>query len=156
MPALNEVKTLNSALVQSQPLVAVFFGGTGGIGNTTLRELVKAEAVSGRGLRAYIIGRQPEDGERILAECQDLYPNGQFRFVKAVDLALLKETDRVCAEITRMEEKEGADARIDYLMMGQGGWPFRPRTGECLSIVSNFGPRPSDPCREQIRPKDLT
>jgi NAD(P)-dependent dehydrogenase (short-subunit alcohol dehydrogenase family) len=130
MPALDDVKALNSTLIQSQPLVAVFFGGTGGIGHATLCELVKAEAASGKGLRAYIVGRDASAGEKIMEDCRDVYPNGEFNFIKAVDLSLLKEADRICAEITRMEEKKGADARIDYLMMGQGGWPFKPRTGE--------------------------
>ena len=130
MPALRDVKALNSALIQSQPLVAVFFGGTGGIGHATLSELVKAEAASGKGLRAYVIGRDSSAGEKIMEECRGIYPKGELRFIKAADLSLLKEVDRICAEITRMEEKEGADARIDFLMMGQGGWPFKPRTGK--------------------------
>ena len=133
MPSLKDVKTLNSSLVQSQPLVGVFFGGTGGIGHATLRELAKAEAVSGKGLRAYIVARNSETGDEVIAGLKTVYPSGQYIFIKAVDLALIKETDRICAEITKLEEKE-ANSRIDYLMFGQGGWPFKAREGKFSTL----------------------
>jgi NAD(P)-dependent dehydrogenase (short-subunit alcohol dehydrogenase family) len=129
MPTLDVVKSLNSTLVKSGPLVAVFFGGTGGIAQATLQELVKAEVASGRGLRAYIVGRDSKSGQEIQAKCRESYPKGQFRFVKAEDLSLLRDVDRVCAEITRAEEQEGTSARIDFLLMGQGSSFFVPRTG---------------------------
>jgi hypothetical protein len=132
MPTLDVVQTLNSALVQSQPLVAVMFG-TGGIPHSTLKELAKVEAASGRGLRVYIVGRNAKVGEDIIAECTEIYSKGQYFFVKAEDLSLLKDVDRVCAEITRREENDGGtEAHIDYLLMGQGGSFFSPRTGKLV------------------------
>jgi len=131
MQTLNDIKALNSALMRRQPLVAVFFGSTGGIGLATIRELAKAAASSGQGLRAYIVARDTKAGEGILTECKELYPNGQFKYIKAKDLSLLKDVDRICVEITQMEEGEGGgNARIDYLMVAQGGTPFTNRIGK--------------------------
>ncbi|EXJ89665.1 hypothetical protein A1O3_02732 [Capronia epimyces CBS 606.96] len=129
MGKLDAVHTSNAALVQRQPLVAVFFGGTGGIGHVTLRALATAEVNNGgKGLRAYIVGRKAEAAKDFIAECRGIYPGGQFKFVQAKDLSLIREVDQVCADIRRMEEEEeGQDARIDYLMMGQGGSIFLPR-----------------------------
>jgi len=129
--SLNDVRTLNSALVRDRPLVAVFFGGTGGISRATLRELAKAEAKTGRSLRAYIIARNVKAGDDLLQECREIHPDGQFRFIKAENLSLLQDIDRICAVLTQMEEKAGGtDARIDYLMMSQGGSFFNPRIGK--------------------------
>ena len=58
----------------------------------------------------------------VIAECQELCPTGQFRFVKANDLTLLKDVDRVCEMIKRMEEEEmrkeerGRSQELIYLL----------------------------------------
>jgi hypothetical protein len=129
MVKLDVVRTENTTLVQSQPLVAVFFGGTSGIGHYTLRALATAEANGGKGFRAYIVGRKAAAAEDIISECRGICPQGQFKFVKADDLSLIRDVDRICADIIQLEEKEGQDARIDYLMMSQGGSIFLPRKG---------------------------
>lgn len=140
MVKLDVVRSANKALVQSQPLVAVFFGGTGGIGSYALRALATAEAEhGGKGVRAYVVGRKAESAERILSECRDICPQGQFKFVQAGDLSLIQGVDQVCAEILELEEKEGQDARIDYLMLSQGGSIFLPRTGNLLSLPVSTG-----------------
>lgn len=131
MVKLEAVRALNVSLVQSQPLVAVFFGGTSKIGLSTLRALANAAAKGRKGLRAYVVGRHADAANDILSGCRDTYPDGVFRFVKANDLSLIRDVDRVCAEILQAEEKEGPDARIDYLMMTQGGPIFQPRKGTC-------------------------
>ncbi|QKX53122.1 uncharacterized protein TRUGW13939_00196 [Talaromyces rugulosus] len=141
MVKLDVVRSANSALVQSQPLVAVFFGGTGGIGSYTLRALATAEAQNGgKGVRAYVVGRKAESAERILSECRDICPEGQFKFVQAGDLSLIQVVDQVCAEILELEEKEGQDARIDYLMLSQGGSIFLPRkeTKEGIDVTMSL------------------
>jgi NAD(P)-dependent dehydrogenase (short-subunit alcohol dehydrogenase family) len=139
MVKLDVVRTENTTLVQSQPLVAVFFGGTSGIGHYTLRALATAEANGGKGFRAYIVGRKAAAAEDIISECRGICPQGQFKFVKADDLSLIRDVDRVCADIIQLEEKEGQDARIDYLMMSQGGSIFLPRKGMFkVSIVIAF------------------
>lgn len=129
MVKLDVVHSWNTTLVQSQPLVAVFFGGTGGIGHYTLRALATAEANGGKGFRAYVVGRNEKAAEKILSECQGICPQGQFKFVKADDLSLIHDVDRVCADIIQSESQEGEDARVDYLMLSQGGPIFRPRKG---------------------------
>lgn len=131
MVELNVVRTSNTAIAQSQPLVAVFFGGTSGIGHYSLRALATAVAAAngGKGLRAYIVGRKATAAEDIISECLSICSQGQFKFVKVDDLSLIQDVDRVCAEVIQLEEKEGQDPRIDYLMMSQGGSIFLPRKG---------------------------
>ena len=129
MVKLNVVNASNTALVQCQPLVAVFFGGTSGIGHYTLRALAAVEANGGRGFRAYIVGRKAKAAEDIISECRGICPQGQFKFVKADDLSLIHDVDRVCADIVQLEENESHDPRIDYLMMSQGSVIFLPRKG---------------------------
>ncbi|EED18859.1 conserved hypothetical protein [Talaromyces stipitatus ATCC 10500] len=129
MVELKDVYEENVTLVQSRPLVAAFFGGTSGIGHQTLRALAGAEAEhNGKGLRAYIVGRNAIAADEILAECRSLYPQGQYTFFKIDDLSLIRNVDRVCAEIFEAERKHGQNARIDYLMLSQGGSIFLPRT----------------------------
>lgn len=133
MVELTEVHKENATIVQSQPLVAVFFGGTSGIGHQSLRALAVAEAEhGGKGLRAYIVGRNATAAGEIIAECRELYPQGQYHFLKIEDLSLIKNVDQVCAEIIQLEQKESSDPRIDYLMLSQGGSIFLPRTGMYL------------------------
>ena len=126
MVNINEVRALNTALVQKMPFVAVFFS-TGGIASYTLRALATTAASGGKELRAYIVGRKAEPAEKMIAECRGILPRGEFKFVKAEDLSLIREIDRVCGEITKEVNNEGG--RIDYLMMGQGGSIFLPRKG---------------------------
>ncbi|KIW27951.1 uncharacterized protein PV07_07645 [Cladophialophora immunda] len=140
MVNLDVVRASNTSLVQSQPLVAVFFGGTGGIGQFTLRALAAAEAKGGKGLRAYVVGRNAKAAEGILADCRGACPQGQFKFLKADDLSLISDVDRLCAEIVQLEEKESQDPRIDYLMVSQGGMPFLPRkdTKEGIDVTMSL------------------
>ncbi|OAL22694.1 hypothetical protein AYO20_11146 [Fonsecaea nubica] len=141
MVKLDTARALGKALVQSQPLVAVFFGGTGGIGQVTLRALATAEAQGGKGLRAYVVGRNAQAAEDMLAECRGICPQGRFKFIQAQDLSLLGDVDRVCAEIIRLEKDEGQeDSRVDYLMVSQGGMPFLPRkdTKEGIDVTMSL------------------
>ncbi|KAH8812568.1 hypothetical protein F5884DRAFT_312947 [Xylogone sp. PMI_703] len=138
---MNVVHSLNTSLVQSQPLVAVFFGGTGGIGHYTLRALATASAKNGgKGFRAYIVGRKPKAAEAIFAECRKIYPEGEYKFVQIDDLSLINLVDQACAEIIELEEKQSDNPRIDYLMMSQGGSIFLPRkdTKEGLDITMSL------------------
>jgi NAD(P)-dependent dehydrogenase (short-subunit alcohol dehydrogenase family) len=100
MVSIDIVRSCNASLVTRQPLVAIFTGGTAGIGSYAIQALA-AHAKHGKGLRLYIVGRNEEAGKKITAECLLLCPTAQFRFVQANDLALLRDVDRVCAEITR-------------------------------------------------------
>ncbi|OJK05076.1 hypothetical protein ASPACDRAFT_56477 [Aspergillus aculeatus ATCC 16872] len=146
MVNLDVIHASNTTLVRSQPLVAVFFGGTSGIGHYTLRALATAESQHrGKGLRAYLVGRKAPAAETIIAECRTLYPEGEYIFVQAHDLSLLRDVDRVCAEILSLAREQGQQSaapnpRIDYLMLSHGGAPFQPRkdTAEGLDTTMSL------------------
>ncbi|PWY90197.1 hypothetical protein BO70DRAFT_330493 [Aspergillus heteromorphus CBS 117.55] len=140
MVDLSVARAANATLVQSQPLVAVFIGGTSGIGHYTLRALATAEANGGKGFRAYIVGRNAKAAEEIIAECRGIYPDAQIKFVKADDISLIQAVDQACAEIIQSEEKQSQDPRIDYLMLSQGGSIFLPRkdTKEGLDVTMSL------------------
>ncbi|OJZ89461.1 hypothetical protein ASPFODRAFT_182494 [Aspergillus luchuensis CBS 106.47] len=140
MVGLDDVRATNTALVQRQPLVAVFFGGTSGIGHYTLRALATAEANGGKGFRAYIVGRNIKAAEEIIAECRGICPKAQIRFLQTEDISLIQNVNRVCEEIIQMEEKEQQDPRIDYLMLSQGGPIYQPRkdTKEGIDVTMSL------------------
>ena len=122
MVKLTAVQLANEKLVQSQSLVAVFVAATGGIGEYAIRSLARAHSTKGKGLRAYIIARRKSAAEKVLADCQRDCPDGQFRFVKAEDLSLLKDVDRCCDEIIRQEREDpfaGGPPRVDIMVMTQ-------------------------------------
>lgn len=115
--------------------MAVFVGATSGIGRNTFRALATTHGEEGKGLRAYIIGRNAKAAEELISECQKICPTGEFRFLRANDLALIKDVDTVCAEIIKLEEKDakstGETPRIDILVQSQANFkPFDPRNGK--------------------------
>ncbi|OJJ50329.1 hypothetical protein ASPZODRAFT_128945 [Penicilliopsis zonata CBS 506.65] len=126
---LDAVRECVASLVQRQSLVAVFFGGTSGIGHYALRALATAEAKhKGKGFRAYLVGRKRSRGDEVIAECRQICPEGRITFVQVDDLSLIRDVDKACAEIIRLEEEQGGnDARIDFLMASHGGPVFMPR-----------------------------
>jgi len=135
MVQLEAVRTANAALVKARPLVGVFFGGTAGIGELTVRALATTHGATGRGLRVYIVGRNQKAADKIISECQQACPPGHFRFVQATDLSLLKEVDRVCGEITQAEEAVGANEgppRVDFLVVSQGILSLSPKRTRAL------------------------
>ena len=132
MVQLDVVRRCNAQLMQSRPLVAVFVGGTNGIGKTTLKALASTHSDKGKGLRVYIVGRRKEATEELISECVRLCPPGDFRFVQASDLSLLEDVDKVCADIIQREEDENKNAgtaRVDILCMSQGDFTFEPYKG---------------------------
>lgn len=134
MVDLKLVESSNNTLATSQPLVAVIVGGTSNIGAHTIRSLAATHGTGGKGLRAYIIGRNAKAAEEVISDCQKLCPTGQFRFIRANDLALIKDVDLTCAELIETEEKEaktiGVTPRIDILVMTQAIFkPWDPRKG---------------------------
>jgi hypothetical protein len=69
MVELPNVQTLTHSLVQTQPFVAVFTGGTSGIGAPTLKAFANTSAQhSSHELRAYIIGRNASAARKLIAE----------------------------------------------------------------------------------------
>jgi NAD(P)-dependent dehydrogenase (short-subunit alcohol dehydrogenase family) len=101
MVSLDVVKASNATLREKlQPgLVAVFVGGTSGIGEITLKLLAQRTIEP----RIYIIGRSSTAAERIIADCKALNPNGEYIFIKK-DLSLLKAARELCTEIKSREK----------------------------------------------------
>lgn len=133
MVKLSKVTEQNAALVQQRPLVAVFFGGTNGIGQYALLALAKANSENkGKGFRAYIVGRSAEAAEKTIETCKKSCPDSSVTFIQVADLSLLQQVDEACAAIQQAEAKQGDDARIDFLMLTQGGAIFQPRNGKLL------------------------
>lgn len=136
MVAIDQVRAANAALVKSQPIVAVFVGGTSGIGQATTLSLAKQHGSHGPGLRVYIVGRNAVAAESTIRKCLEVAPTAQFHFVKADNLTLLKDVDRVCTEINRMEGKarDIRGARVDLLVMTQDLLNFHARQGESCRV----------------------
>lgn len=101
MVALDVVKASNARIAADLPagLVAVFVGGTSGIGEYTLKELVK----QAKHPRIYNIGRSEESGARIENECKALNPDAQYTFISA-DISLIAQVDAVCDQIKAQEK----------------------------------------------------
>ncbi len=139
MVALSLVKSTNASVLASTPLVAVFVGGTSGICEYALRALARTHAStkSPHSLRIYIVGRNATAASKIIDDCKLICqgPDCKLIFVKAEDLSLLKDVDRVCEEVVKLERTEeqngGGRARIDWLCMSQStfGLSFESRKG---------------------------
>ncbi|KAF8909245.1 hypothetical protein CPB84DRAFT_1813000 [Gymnopilus junonius] len=113
MVSLSDVHASNSRISSSLPagLVAVFVGGTNGIGEP----------------RVYFIGRSQDAGDRILAECKTLNTDGEFTFIKA-DVSLLSVVDEISRDI---KSKEKA---INLLFLTAGSPAFGEKTSEGLAF----------------------
>jgi NADP-dependent 3-hydroxy acid dehydrogenase YdfG len=111
MFALSDVEASNSQLSTSLPagLVAVFVRATSGIGEYTM----KAFAQRTDSPKIYVVGRSQDAANRILAECKELNPRGQYTFIRS-DVALLKNVDDVCQQILAKEKS------INLLFQTQG------------------------------------
>jgi NAD(P)-dependent dehydrogenase (short-subunit alcohol dehydrogenase family) len=88
MSKLDVVAARNKELVKSQPITAVFAGGTSGIGEYALRALASTNGSSGQGLRVYIVGRNQSSANAVISDCQSVCPAGEFYFVHSTDLSL--------------------------------------------------------------------
>ncbi|XXH02618.1 hypothetical protein Hte_008997 [Hypoxylon texense] len=128
MVALSEVTASNERVATTFPtgLVAVFVGGTSGVGEYTVKTLAKYASKP----RVYIVGRSREAADRIIGECKQLSGGGgTFEFIQA-DVSLLKSVDDVCRQI-RSKETE-----INILFESQGSMGFAQTTSEGLPLAS--------------------
>ena len=101
MVAISDIQSSNARIASTLPpgLVAVFVGGTSGIGEYTLKRFAK----HARQPRIYIVGRSQEAADRIIAECTKSDAEGQYIFIKA-DTSLIRNVDDVCHEIRSKEQ----------------------------------------------------
>ncbi|CZR66714.1 uncharacterized protein PAC_16615 [Phialocephala subalpina] len=117
MVALDVVHASNARLRELGPgLVALFVGGTSGIGEFTLKAFVK-NTISPR---VYLVGRNASAADRIIEECHGLNKDGKVEFIKA-DVSELAEVDRVCKEIQKKEKA------VNLLVQTQGNANLRGR-----------------------------
>ncbi|PMD31074.1 hypothetical protein L207DRAFT_611872 [Hyaloscypha variabilis F] len=117
MVQLSTVRACNADLVKNHHITAVFVGGTSGIGEYTMRALASTVGTSGRGIRAYIVSRNQKAADAIIADCRKV----------SKDLSLIQDVDRVCQDITSMEEArkpDGGTACIDLLVLTQAWFAF--------------------------------
>nr|POF24573.1 oxidoreductase andh [Quercus suber] len=117
---LSDVRSANAKRLAavSEPLTAVFTGGTSGIGEYSLGAFAKHTA-AGAGATIYLVGRNKASADRI-ATAHAALTNVRIRFVQVEDLSLLRNVDLCCEELARLlREASGAAAipRIDLLVM---------------------------------------
>ena len=132
MVSYKEIQASNALINDATaPRVAVFVGGTSGIGNFTLRALV----ATGASLRIYLVGRKNAE-ERMHAFIQELRAiNSKAEVIWTEgEVALLAETKRVCEVIKRKE------ASVDLLFLTPGYAPFgtRRETAEGVEVVQSL------------------
>ncbi|KAK3991083.1 3-keto-steroid reductase [Cladorrhinum sp. PSN332] len=122
MVSLQQMQSSNARInTLATGLVAIFVGGTGGIGEATMKELAK-HAVQPR---IYFIGRSEEAAERITIELESLNPGGQYHFIKA-DVSLLANVDDVCKGI------QSRESLINLLFLTSGTTVTGTDTSESL------------------------
>jgi NAD(P)-dependent dehydrogenase (short-subunit alcohol dehydrogenase family) len=111
MVSLIDVQSSNFRTTSTLPpgLVAVFVGGTSGIGETTLKQFAKHT----RRPRIYFVGRSQEAGDRIAAECKALNSERQYIFIKG-DTSLIRTVDDICRDIKSKEKS----VNLLFLSMG--------------------------------------
>lgn len=109
------------------PRVAVFSGGTSGVGQYTIKALVG----TGASVRIYIVGRKSaeERTSALISELRSLNPKAELIWLEG-EVSLLAETQRLC-EIIKSKERH-----VDLLFLTTGYTPFGPRdeTSEGIDI----------------------
>ncbi|KAK3290515.1 uncharacterized protein B0H64DRAFT_350513 [Chaetomium fimeti] len=100
MVTLEQMRSSNARIPEALPagMVAVFAGGTSGIGEATMKLFAK-HAVQPR---IYFIGRSERAAVRIIEELTTINPAGQYHYIQA-DLSLLQNVDEVCHDIKSHE-----------------------------------------------------
>jgi NAD(P)-dependent dehydrogenase (short-subunit alcohol dehydrogenase family) len=119
MVALQDVVSSNERIRSALPkgMVAVFVGGTSGVGEYTVKAFAKYAAAP----RVYIVGRSQDAADRIMSECEEINADGEYQFIKA-DISLLKTVDDVCREICSKE------MAIHLLFQSQGSMAYNTST----------------------------
>jgi NAD(P)-dependent dehydrogenase (short-subunit alcohol dehydrogenase family) len=132
MVSYKEIQASNALINDATaPRVAVFVGGTSGIGKFTVRALV----ATGASVRIYLVGRKSSE-ERMHTFIQELLainPKAEVIWTEG-EVALLAETKRVCEAIKSKE------SRVDLLFLTAGYAPFgtRRETAEGLEIAQSL------------------
>ena len=132
MVSYEEIQASNALINDATaPQVAIFAGGTSGVGKSTIEALVG----TGVSVRIYLVGRK-SSGERMHAFIQDLHavdPKAEVIWTEG-EISLLAETKRIC-EVIKTKE-----SRVDLLFLTAGYAPFsgRKETAEGLEIAQSL------------------
>jgi NAD(P)-dependent dehydrogenase (short-subunit alcohol dehydrogenase family) len=129
MVSHKEIQASNALINDATaPRVAVFVGGTSGIGMLTVRALV----ATGASVKIYLVGRKSSE-ERMHAFIKELHalnPKAEVIWTEG-EIALLAETKRVC-EVIKSKE-----SRIDLLFLTAGYAPFGARNETAEGIETS-------------------
>ncbi|KAI1201092.1 hypothetical protein F5X97DRAFT_291295 [Nemania serpens] len=132
MVSYREISASNALINDATaPRVAVFVGGTSGIGNITMRALV----ATGASVRIYLVGRKSsaERMRALIGELQTINSKAEVIWTQG-EVALLAETKRVCETIKTQE------SQVDLLFLSTGYAPFdgRNETTEGLDTAQSL------------------
>lgn len=128
MVAISEVRASNATL-KSLPagLVAIFVGGTSGIGLFTARELVRNTTSP----KVYLLGRSQTEAIKIIDELKGINPSSQVSFIQK-DVSLLKNVDEACQEIKNKEKQ------VNLLFMTCGYYTLKGREETAEGLDRKF------------------
>jgi NAD(P)-dependent dehydrogenase (short-subunit alcohol dehydrogenase family) len=128
MVALSEVRASNAALkTLPSGLVAVFVGGTSGIGLFTAREFVRYTTSP----TVYLIGRNQTEATKIIDELKSINSTSQINFIQK-DVSLLKNVDEACNEIKSKEKS------VNLLFMTCGYFTLKGREDTSEGLDRKF------------------
>ncbi|KAI5468177.1 hypothetical protein BGZ63DRAFT_410904 [Mariannaea sp. PMI_226] len=120
MVSYKEIKASNARICNdTAPHIAVFVGGTSGIGQLTIKALVSTGACA----RIYLVGRKSSrDSTNVfIQEMRAINPEAEIIWTEG-EVSLLSEAARACEAIKR------AEAHVDLLFLTTGYAPFGART----------------------------
>lgn len=126
MVAISIIKESNTKALPSvlpSGLVAVFLGGTSGIGQATLKQFIIA--TKDKSPRVYIVGRSTTAAHPLLAELRQLNPSASLEFIQQ-DVSLVRNVDAAVSQINQHENK------VDLLFMSVGFVSFQGRKGQFM------------------------
>ncbi|PWY70810.1 short-chain dehydrogenase/reductase [Aspergillus sclerotioniger CBS 115572] len=131
MASIATVLENNSSITHryGSDLVAVFVGGTSGIGESTACAFIRNTNAS----RAYLVGRDQARATQIIEEMRQINPDSQIDFIKS-DVSLFREVDNACKAIQQKEDK----VNILFLSPGVGTTKGRDETDEGLDRKLNL------------------
>lgn len=132
MVAYSEIQASNTLINDATaPSIAVFAGGTSGIGKFTIREFV----ATGASVRIYLIGRKSaeETSRSFIQELSVINPKAEVIWTEG-DISLLAEVKRLCQIIKTKE------SHLDLLFLTAGYAPFgtRKETTEGVEIAQSL------------------
>ncbi|KAJ6032142.1 short-chain dehydrogenases/reductase [Penicillium herquei] len=123
--ALTQVREWNTGLKSTKPeMVALFVGGTSGIGKQTAIKL--ASAVDKPVI--HIIGRSEVAGAQVIEAMKIANPSGAYSF-KSVDISNLYLVDEACNELKRQI------AELDFLFLSAGAVTFSKKDSLSTSYL---------------------